>query len=90
MQSIDINMGCPVNKVTRGGGGSALMCATSSTLELVRGVVEAVKIPVTVKMRLGWDDERITARSSPASSSRPAWPASPSTAGRASRASREA
>ncbi|MBY0233331.1 MAG: tRNA dihydrouridine synthase DusB [Gemmataceae bacterium] len=61
VQSIDINMGCPVNKVTRGGGGSALMCRAGSTVDLVRTVVEAVKIPVTVKMRLGWDDTQITA-----------------------------
>jgi tRNA-dihydrouridine synthase B len=59
--SIDINMGCPVHKVTRGGGGSAMMCDTVSTISLVRTVVESVKIPVTVKMRLGWDDEQLTA-----------------------------
>jgi tRNA-dihydrouridine synthase B len=60
--SIDINMGCPVHKVVRGGGGSAMMCDTSgTTVGLVRAVVEAVKIPVTVKMRLGWDDEQLTA-----------------------------
>jgi tRNA-dihydrouridine synthase B len=54
--AIDINMGCPVHKVTRGGGGSALMCNVSGTVALVKAVVEAVQIPVTVKMRLGWDD----------------------------------
>ncbi len=59
--SIDINMGCPVHKVTRGGGGSAMMCDAVSTVALVRGVVEAVRIPVTVKMRLGWDDNQLTA-----------------------------
>ena len=59
--SIDINMGCPVNKVTRGGGGSAMMCDAMSTVALVRTVVEAVRIPVTVKMRLGWDDTQVTA-----------------------------
>jgi tRNA-dihydrouridine synthase B len=59
--SIDINMGCPVHKVTRGGGGSALMCDTAGTVDLVRRVVEAVKIPVTVKMRLGWDDTDLSA-----------------------------
>src|SRR5262245_14143031 len=55
---VDVNMGCPVHKVTRGGGGSALLCSASagSTIDLVRSVVEAVRIPVTVKMRLGWDD----------------------------------
>jgi tRNA-dihydrouridine synthase B len=61
ISSIDINMGCPVHKVTRGGGGSALMCDTTSTIELVRKVAESVRIPVTVKMRLGWDDGDLSA-----------------------------
>jgi tRNA-dihydrouridine synthase B len=56
VSAVDINMGCPVHKVVRGGGGSALMCDPAKSVELVREVVEAVKIPVTVKMRLGWDD----------------------------------
>jgi tRNA-dihydrouridine synthase len=52
---IDINMGCPVRKVVRGGGGSAMMCdTTGGTIDLVAKVVAAVKVPVTVKMRLGW------------------------------------
>jgi nifR3 family TIM-barrel protein len=59
--SVDINMGCPVHKVTRGGGGSAMMCDRNRTIDLVRGVVEAVRIPVSVKMRLGWDENSITA-----------------------------
>lgn len=59
--SIDINMGCPVHKVCRGGGGSALMCQPTQAVDLVRAVVEAVRIPVTVKMRLGWDDDHLTA-----------------------------
>jgi nifR3 family TIM-barrel protein len=59
--SVDINMGCPVHKVTRGGGGSAMMCDRDQTLQLVRRVVEAVRIPVSVKMRLGWDDESLSA-----------------------------
>jgi nifR3 family TIM-barrel protein len=59
---IDINMGCPVRKVVRGGGGSAMMCdTTGATINLVAKVVEAVKIPVTIKMRLGWDTENHTA-----------------------------
>ena len=54
---VDINMGCPVRKVVKTGGGSAMMCdTTGTTLNLVRSIVEAVSIPVTVKMRLGWDD----------------------------------
>jgi nifR3 family TIM-barrel protein len=56
VSAIDINMGCPVHKVVRGGGGSALMCDPGRATELVRSVVEAVRLPVTVKMRLGWDD----------------------------------
>ena len=53
---IDINMGCPVRKVVRVGGGSAMMCdTTGATLRLVENVVKSVKLPVTVKMRLGWD-----------------------------------
>jgi nifR3 family TIM-barrel protein len=52
---IDINMGCPVHKVVRGGGGSAMMCDRGRTIELVRSIVASVSIPVTVKMRLGWD-----------------------------------
>jgi tRNA-dihydrouridine synthase B len=59
--SIDINMGCPVKKVVKVGGGSAMMTELEKTAALVRGMVNAVKIPVTAKMRLGWDDENITA-----------------------------
>jgi nifR3 family TIM-barrel protein len=59
--SADINMGCPVRKVCRVGGGSAMMTELARTAKLVKGMVEAVKIPVTAKMRLGWDDENITA-----------------------------
>src|SRR5271155_4745746 len=61
ISSIDINMGCPVRKVCRVGGGSAMMTEMGRTAELVRGMVEAVKIPVTAKMRLGWDDQNLTA-----------------------------
>jgi nifR3 family TIM-barrel protein len=61
ISSIDINMGCPVRKVCRVGGGSAMMTELDKTAGLVKGMVEAVKIPVTAKMRLGWDDENITA-----------------------------
>ena len=59
--SVDINMGCPVRKVCRVGGGSAMMTELDKTARLVKGMVDAVKIPVTAKMRLGWDDENITA-----------------------------
>jgi nifR3 family TIM-barrel protein len=59
--SVDINMGCPVKKVTGIGGGSAMMTELTKTAKLVRGMVEAVKIPITAKMRLGWDEHNITA-----------------------------
>src|SRR5476651_2360356 len=59
--AVDINMGCPVRKVCRVGGGSAMMTELDKTSALVRGMVNAVKIPVTAKMRLGWDDENLTA-----------------------------
>jgi nifR3 family TIM-barrel protein len=61
MASVDINMGCPVKKVCRVGGGSAMMTELDKTQALVKAMVDAVKIPVTAKMRLGWDDENITA-----------------------------
>src|SRR5580693_6258023 len=61
ISSVDINMGCPVRKVCRIGGGSAMMTELDKTAALVRGMVNAVKIPVTAKMRLGWDDENLTA-----------------------------
>lgn len=61
VSSVDINMGCPVRKVTKVGGGSAMMTELDKTARLVRAMVEAVKIPVTAKMRLGWDDQNITA-----------------------------
>lgn len=59
--AVDINMGCPVRKVCRVGGGSAMMTEMEKTALLVRGMAGAVKIPVTAKMRLGWDDANITA-----------------------------
>lgn len=61
VDSVDINMGCPVARITGNGAGSAMMCASGKTVELVRTVVEGVSIPVTVKMRLGWDDSQLTA-----------------------------
>lgn len=59
--SVDINMGCPVRKVCRIGGGSAMMTELRKTAALVRGMVRAVTIPITAKMRLGWDEENLTA-----------------------------
>ena len=61
ISSVDINMGCPVRKVCRVGGGSAMMTELDKTAALVKGMVDAVKIPVTAKMRLGWDAENLTA-----------------------------
>ena len=58
---VDINMGCPMGKVTGGGGGARLMCDRDNAIRLVSDVVDAVSIPVTVKMRLGWDRDSITA-----------------------------
>jgi tRNA-dihydrouridine synthase B len=60
-ESVDINMGCPVRKVVKIGGGSAMMTELSRTAALVRGMIEAIKIPLTAKMRLGWDEENLTA-----------------------------
>ena len=54
---IDINMGCPVKKIAKKGGGSALIKDRNLAVELVKRVVEAVQIPVTVKTRLGWDNK---------------------------------
>ncbi|MCW6035256.1 tRNA dihydrouridine synthase DusB [Spirulina subsalsa FACHB-351] len=57
--TIDINMGCPVNKITKKGGGSSLLRQPEVAAEIVKTVVEAVPIPVTVKTRIGWDDQEI-------------------------------
>lgn len=54
---IDINMGCPAKKVVNGYAGSALMQDLDKALEIIEAVVGAVKVPVTLKMRLGWDDD---------------------------------
>lgn len=58
---IDINMGCPAKKVIGGYAGSALMREPDHALSLIEATVKAVKIPVTVKMRLGWDETSINA-----------------------------
>ncbi len=58
---VDINMGCPVRKVVRIGGGSALMCEADRAVDLVSAVVRSVSVPVTVKMRLGWDEHSLSA-----------------------------
>lgn len=61
ISSVDINMGCPVRKVCRVGAGSSMMTEMGATVRLVKAMVDAVKIPVTAKMRLGWDDRNLTA-----------------------------
>ncbi len=58
---IDINMGCPAKKVTGGYAGSALMRDLDHALSLIESVVGAVSVPVTVKMRLGWDENSVNA-----------------------------
>ena len=57
--TVDINMGCPVNKITRKGGGSSLLRQPKLAQEIVQAVVGAVDVPVTVKTRIGWNDEQI-------------------------------
>jgi tRNA-dihydrouridine synthase B len=58
--TIDINMGCPVNKITKNGGGSSLLRQPEVAVAIVQAVIEAVNVPVTVKTRIGWDDREIT------------------------------
>lgn len=58
---IDINMGCPAPKVAMNGGGASLMKKPQLAYEITKAVVEAVNIPVTVKIRKGWDNDNINA-----------------------------
>ncbi len=58
---IDINMGCPVKKVVNGEAGSALMRDLPLAASLIEATVKAVKVPVTVKMRMGWDHHSLNA-----------------------------
>lgn len=58
---IDINMGCPAPKIAMNGGGASLMKNPLLAGEIIKAVGKAVDIPVTVKIRKGWDDENITA-----------------------------
>lgn len=58
---IDINMGCPVKKVVNGDAGSALMRDLPLAASLIEATVKAVKVPVTVKMRMGWDHDSLNA-----------------------------
>ncbi len=61
VHSIDINMGCPVDRITKGGSGASMLRQTDRTVGLVQAIVQAVRIPVTCKMRLGWDENQLTA-----------------------------
>lgn len=58
---IDINMGCPAPKIAMNGGGASLMKRPERAYEITRAVVESVDIPVTVKIRKGWDDDSVNA-----------------------------
>ena len=58
---IDINMGCPVRKVVNGDAGSALMAKPKLAAELIKATVAAVDVPVTLKMRMGWDHDSLNA-----------------------------
>ncbi|GGC20982.1 putative tRNA-dihydrouridine synthase [Novosphingobium marinum] len=58
---VDINMGCPVRKVTNGDAGSALMRDLGLAASLIDATVKAVSVPVTVKMRMGWDHDSLNA-----------------------------
>jgi tRNA-dihydrouridine synthase B len=55
-RQIDLNMGCPAKRVTSGWAGAALMRAPDAALRIIAAVVAAVEVPVTLKVRLGWDD----------------------------------
>lgn len=54
---IDINFGCPVNKIAKRGAGSGMMRYPDKMIEITKNIVDAVKLPVTVKTRLGWDED---------------------------------
>ena len=57
--TVDINMGCPVNKITKNGGGSSLLRQPELARAIVSKVVKAVPVPVTVKTRIGWNNQEI-------------------------------
>ncbi|MBE6967530.1 MAG: tRNA dihydrouridine synthase DusB [Ruminococcaceae bacterium] len=58
---LDVNMGCPVGKIAKSGDGSALMRDPEKAMRILEGIVRAVKIPVTVKIRKGWDSGNVNA-----------------------------
>ena len=79
---IDINMGCPAKSVTSGLCGSALMRDPDTALRLIEATVGATKLPVTLKMRLGWDHASLNAADIAKTRKRRAYACSPSTAAR--------
>lgn len=60
-EGVDLNMGCPMAKIGGSGGGARLLCDAGGAMSVVEAVVEACRVPVTVKMRLGWDRSQRTA-----------------------------
>lgn len=58
---VDINMGCPVRKVTRKGAGAALMCEVALAAEIVSRMTNSTQVPITAKIRSGWDEDHINA-----------------------------
>ncbi len=58
---VDINMGCPAPKVTKNGDGSKLLLDLEKAKEVIKSVVKNSKVPVTLKIRKGWDDENVVA-----------------------------
>ena len=61
MNIVDVNVGCPAPKITKGGAGSALLKEPQKVGEIIRAMTAAVDIPVTVKIRIGWDEQHINA-----------------------------
>ncbi len=58
---VDVNMGCPVPKIAKHNAGCSLMREPEHAASIIAAMVKAVKIPVTVKMRKGWDDDELSA-----------------------------
>ena len=56
---LDINMGCPVRKVVRGGSGAALLKDPERAREIIQAVRKAISIPLTIKIRSGWDEKSL-------------------------------
>jgi len=59
--AVDVNMGCPVKKITRTGGGATLMTSRKAAADLMASMVDGLRIPVSAKMRLGWDGSDLSA-----------------------------